>query len=331
MKKQIVAMLTCLMMCSVFVFSGFTSHAVIGQGDDMLDFYVPYSRPEGDGVGYISIAVEQNGIYKLETFVWFVQPFSEVDEFGSDFEACTCWVAINNNNLAIMIENTSPDVTFTCNLFTMYYSDTTGTRMDVLKSSILYQEDSGEDWIGYDLNYNNYNMNVIGYEIGGNAYLDSSSLNTGGKFYYPRIHWNNDGKDEIAILNKIFEELQYVSSATQNLIHIRLDTLRSAEALSRILDILQSNISEDEMQKQLEFESSSSTQTDELNSLNQQTQVYKPDVDTTAQSIDDNLNISTDANYGVLLSTITGNSNILTMLLVSVSVALISFVFFGKR
>lgn len=329
MKKQIVAMVTCLIMCSVFVLNGFTSHAVIGQGDDMLDFYVPYSRPEGDGVGYISIVVEQNGIYKLETFVWDVQPFGEVDEYGSDFEACTCWVGINDNNLAIMISNESPDIFFTCNLFTMYYSDSTGTRMDVLKTSILFQKDSGEDWIGYDLNYNNYNMNVLGYEVGGNVYVRDSNLNTGGKFYYPRIHWNQEVGFEVYM--EIMQYLARISVETDHLNHIALSNSATRWAVEEIRDMLKAQVDSIEQEKMEQFESSSSTQTNELNSLNQQNQLDKPSVEDVSTQVDSALDFEIDSNYGLLLSSVTGSSRIVTMMLVCAAIGLIAFVFFGKR
>lgn len=80
-----------------------------------------------------------------------------------------------------------------------------------------------------------------------------------------------------------------------------------------------------------DFNDNSNVQSGQLGDLNNQTGTDKVDIDSTSQDIDSNLDVETDANYGVLLSTFTENNNILTMLLVSVSIALISFVFFGKR
>lgn len=80
-----------------------------------------------------------------------------------------------------------------------------------------------------------------------------------------------------------------------------------------------------------DFSENSSGQSDSLNDLNEQMQTEKPDIDSTSDDIDQNLDIEVDANYGTLLSTFTNDKNILVMLLACVSLALISYVFFGKR
>lgn len=79
------------------------------------------------------------------------------------------------------------------------------------------------------------------------------------------------------------------------------------------------------------FKQDSNSQSSELNNLNQQAQADKIDINSASGSVDQNLDLDVDANYGVLLSTFTNNKNILTMLLAVSSMALISYVLFGKR
>lgn len=332
MKKQIIAMLTCLMMCSVFMFSSFVVDAAVGQGEYGLDFYVPYSKPEGDGMGYLSLVCERNGQYRLETFIWNIQPYDVLSENDVQFANGQAWFTINDSEVSILIQNTSQNAMVTANLFLLFYSDATGVeRMNFVKSGVLGHRGSGTEDLSYTLDYKDYDFRIVGYEVGGNAYaIDGTNAETSsGIFLCPTIHWNQE------VGYEVFQDIMYylarISVETDHLNKIALTSSATRQAIEEIRDSLKLQLDSIEQEKMDKFSSSSSSQTDDLNSLNQQTQVDKIDIESTSQTIDDNLNVSTDANYGVLLSTITGNSNILTMLLVSVSVALISFVFFGKR
>lgn len=327
MKKKILSALTCLMMCSVFLLSGFTSHAVVGQGDDMLDFYVPYSRPDADGMGYISLVVERDGVYKLETYIWNMQPYDVLNANSTQNASGQGWVIITDNEITVSVQNTSQNAMMTSNIFLLYESNGY-TRMDFVKSGTLGYRGSGTEDLYYTIDYKDYGMKIIGYEIGGNAYLSgSTSLDSPNKV--PCIHWNEEvGLD---VYQDIMMYLVQISSHTGNLSNILLENNITRKAVVDIRNALKLELDSIEQEQMDDFKNNSGVQSDELTSLNQQNQLEKPDVDSVSQQVDSVLDVEMDANYGMLLSSLTNNNRILTMMLVCSAVALISFVLFGKR
>ena len=79
------------------------------------------------------------------------------------------------------------------------------------------------------------------------------------------------------------------------------------------------------------FQDSSDGQSDKLNDLNEQNKMDKIDVDSASSSVDANIDGNAISNYGVVLSSITGSSKVVQMLLITLSVGLVSYVLFGKR
>lgn len=79
------------------------------------------------------------------------------------------------------------------------------------------------------------------------------------------------------------------------------------------------------------FAGDSKQQTDKINELNKENKTDKVDVNSAGSSVDDNLDMEAVGSYGMLLSVFTGNTHIVTYLLVVFAVALISYVLFGKR
>lgn len=79
------------------------------------------------------------------------------------------------------------------------------------------------------------------------------------------------------------------------------------------------------------FADNSNAQSSALNELNQQNDMEKIDIDSASGTVDDYIDANAISNYGVVLSTFTGNSKILQMLLITLSIGVVSYVLFGKR
>lgn len=80
-----------------------------------------------------------------------------------------------------------------------------------------------------------------------------------------------------------------------------------------------------------DFKQDSDSQSSQLNNLNQQTQMDRIDVDNVSSSVDANIDDNAVANYGVVLSSITGNGKVVQLMLIVLSVGLVSYVLYGKR
>lgn len=325
MKKKIIAMITCLMMCTVFIFSGFTSNAQIGTGSDGLDFYVPYSKPEGEDVGYISVVLRKNSEFYLTTFFWIAEPLETFNNNTVAFNtnAVVYFSDNNRNQINVELSNISDNVQGLGAIFR--YIDTTN-KLAICKSVEVL---GVNDILTYQLDYSAYGFEIVGIEFGGNCIFTNSNSYNNYLIVTPRIHWGGD--TSVQLLGEV------ISLLGQGLVPMKLYLPKLSNIdlnlteIKGLLDEMYGSISDEEQQKINQFENASGVQSDELSSLNQQTQVNKIDVDSASQTVDANLNIQTDANYGVLLSTFTSNDRILTMLLLVASVSLISFVLFGKR
>lgn len=317
-------MITCLIVCITFVFSGFTSNAQTGSGSDGLDFYVPYAKPSGDGVGYVSFVLENKNtsVKQLITFFWCVETYISYDTtYGVVDEGHFGLVYLNgtdNSTINIEINNSSQ------NLMAVYsfgYYGNGSNSLQLVSNDLLFCE----SWYSYTLNVG-ANYNIVGVEFGGNAVFSNSNLRFTST---PRIHWGGD--NSCSLLN----EMLLIMGQNQAMFQTYFPKLNHIDfTLGKMHDMLaemKAQLNEEEQSKMDNFVNNSTSQSGALSDLNNQTSVDKIDVNSMSQDIDANLDIATDANYGVLLSTITGNSNILTMLLMCASIALISFVFFGKR
>lgn len=313
------------MMCTVFVFSGFTSNAQIGTGADGLDFYVPYAKPEGEDVGYFSIVLEKDSEFYLTTYFWIAEPLETFNNNTVAFNtnAVVYFSDSNPSIINVEIANISDNVQGLGAIFR--YIDSSN-RLSICKSIEVI---GSNDILIYQLDYSKYGFEIVGIEFGGNCLFTNSISYNNHLIYTPRIHWGGD--NSVQLLEEI------CSLLGQGLVPMKLylPKLSSIDLnlteIKGLLGEMYGSISDEEQQKINQFENDSGAQSDELSSLNQQTQVDKIDVDSASQTVDANLNIQTDANYGVLLSTFTSNDRILTMLLLVASVSLISFVLFGKR
>lgn len=160
--------------------------------------------------------------------------------------------------------------------------------------------------------------------------------------YYPKLnelllrltHIDLDMDSLIDLADSIITELEEVNTELDSItdeIHDNTGVLVNIRTELNTLRKSLVNSSDDDKSTTDGFKQDSDLQSSELNNLNQQTQVDRIDVDSASGSVDDNLDVEVDANYGVLLSTFTENKNILTMLLAVASMGLISYVLFGKR
>lgn len=115
---------------------------------------------------------------------------------------------------------------------------------------------------------------------------------------------DSENKEQNAELDRIYEELQDI--------HETLLDSKDKDSTDKFTD-------------------DSNSQSDKLNQMNQQNQMDKIDVDSASSSVDANIDGNAIANYGVVLSSITGQGKVVQLMLIVLSVGLVSYVLFGKR
>lgn len=100
------------------------------------------------------------------------------------------------------------------------------------------------------------------------------------------------------------------------------------DSLDRLSEIIQGGSNSSDMNN---FVDSSTSQSGDLGTLNQQAQVDKIDINSASSVVDGYIDMGSVGEYGTLLSALTNNGRVVQMLLISLSVALVGYIFFGKR
>ena len=123
------------------------------------------------------------------------------------------------------------------------------------------------------------------------------------------------------------------TSILNKLNKILSQTTQLEDSVSALYDLIVEVYGQDDADKILmdSFQDKSSSQGSQLGQLTQDSQVNKIDINSASSTIDSNIDMDNVGEYGVLLSTFTNNSRILSLILISLSVALVAYVFFGKR
>lgn len=80
-----------------------------------------------------------------------------------------------------------------------------------------------------------------------------------------------------------------------------------------------------------EFGDTTTQQSDKISDLQEQNKVEKVNPDSASSSVDSNIDAEEIGNFGTVLTVFTGDTHILQYILIVLSVALISYVLFGKR
>ena len=105
------------------------------------------------------------------------------------------------------------------------------------------------------------------------------------------------------------------------------------DKVSKMYELLVQVYGQDEADKLVvdNFQSISSSQGSQLGQLTQDSQVDKIDINSASTTVDSNIDLNAVGSSGVVLSALTGNQKVLTMLLGVTAISLIAYVFFGKR
>lgn len=342
MKNRIMAFVTCLVVCCTFMLSGFESFAKV------VEFKLNYAEPEvSEFSGYCNvITLNSSGGYGCQTYFWSMVPMDS--GIGTYMD-----IRYDSSNQSVSFYPTLPDAyngnsnQATYSLCVIYNNG----KCDLLKQGIgagvptsyKYTANSGTNIVAI-IPQGNYrlsskpSMSDTYNIIFGEDTLFYNILNS----LLSVLNQNQELLDEyMPLLSDILSNTDYMSSALSDLydlVDVLLDDINSnhAEMLEQnqaiydeLYELKEHLIQNDGSMN--DFEDSSSNQSNQLNDLNQDTQVNKPNVDDMSSTVDQNLNVDIDTNYGMLLSAFTTNNRILTMLLIVASISLISFVLFGKR
>lgn len=135
-------------------------------------------------------------------------------------------------------------------------------------------------------------------------------------------------------LNVVLESMEDIKGVLDvlhydnNEINYQLSVMR--DDLQQIYDYMAQSKNEDK-QNTDSLKENSDSQSDKLNDLNEQNKMDKIDVDSASSSVDANIDGNAISNYGVVLSSITGQGKVVQLMLIVLSVGLVSYVLFGKR
>lgn len=126
------------------------------------------------------------------------------------------------------------------------------------------------------------------------------------------------------------EKLQWIGNNLQVVISQQQET---NSWLNKIFDSIQRFFNSDSADKKKvdDFANNSTTQSQNINELNQQSQSEKVDIDSASGSVDSYIDTNAISSYSGVLASFTGNPHILQFILIVLAVGLVSYVLFGKR
>ena len=320
-ENRIFSIITCFVMCFTFCINDFASMAAIGKGESGTDFTVPYSKPEGDGVGYCAIVVEKAGTYYLDVVVLQMTDFSEDSSNTTGYSNSGVAVAGFENGYVYIECGNGSETNYV--YFSMWRYLGSSDKVQYYDSGLLATSGMDGDVCVWTINYVGYGYTVVGYELGGIFGLGTKNALT--TFKAPTIYWGADGAlyDIMNILmkNQSMYELYFPKLNQMNL------------NISQIRQLLEEmkTMSEEDENKSEQLVASTSNKKGELDSVGKESKVDKVDSVDASNNVDSNIDFDSVGNYGVLLSTITSNKNVLQLIMIVLSVATVSYVLFGKR
>lgn len=272
---------------------GICSFSFDSYATDNIIVQVPYSEPTtSDYSGYINVLyVNSNGQYGVWTTSWFIQPEHQ-----------------NNESGVVRSPNTHMDITVDGNIVRFQATNLAG-----LDTTCVIQN--------YVVGFNMVNVSVgngeptYNYEYDVSVYGDIVSFAVYGN--YGTVLPTSWGQ------YPSFTVLYGSDSAMYDKLSEILNSLLSMEETMQQTD--------GDREAVEEFNSTSKSQSDSINELNEQNKTDKIDVDSTSSEIDSNIDTEAIENYGTVLSVFTSNTHILQYILIVLAVALIAYVLFGKR
>lgn len=343
-RKQIMSVLMALVMAgSICFFEPMTVNAV-GQSSS-LTFNVNYPEPTtGEHNGYFCVVTRDSvsGTYYLNTFFWFMQPYSNSTTSNSSSTHLEYKSVMN-------VKVNSSNVTFT--------PDVSGTTLfdwsfcELGSSDNLYVYKRGYYSVGAtnsSYSYTYSNRNIVAFMFSGNV---GDVLNhVGSSVPTPVIHWSNS-VDANLLYDNFYETIAAIDELNEDVVAVLNDVLISNRSIEQKLDILISlhetsnnwlekiwnsiqeffSPSTEDQEVTDSLKENSQSQSNQLNDLNEQSKVEKVDPDSASASVDSYIDTAAVGTYGTVLSTFTGNNTVLQYLLIVFAVAFIGYVLFGKR
>lgn len=338
-------MVAALLVCS-FSFNSLESNAAVVD-----EYYLDYAEPTCSNTqGYVSLALQNNrtGEMEIVTFFWNTLALSEEIQ-----QPCLMYFDIVNDyeivfapygNLAYVdsamytLTRITPD-----SIFVPYYP-TTGASSKV-------------SWaFGID------GYTFVGFKYGGNAmgdFAQSQGYNfalyfaTDGsskqlmQIYSVLTSSNSLTMQQLSSINSIMSNTDTVESKLQSLLDyasgIRSDLTDIKEQLDEILGeekkqtswlqkIWEALTGSSEQKDKIDEESSKAEQqAGQLGQLNEQNKTDKVDPGQANDSVNSAIDKNQIQNYSIVLGVFTNESHIAQMLLIVIAIALVGYVFFGKR
>lgn len=356
-KKVTLAILMTFVVVFTGIFSTSFNSSAANEMDHGQEFNVNYAEPStSDNQGYICLyVVNSSGVYGVVTYFW--NTIASASGYDSPSYA---YITLSSSSIKFQIAGSSGA--------SGYYSLTqigmTGNWWNVKNSSTEPFEydfaSAGMTVLGYHYKGNvgsisGMTMSTNPFTVYFNSDASATLLRDLWDLVYGiwQLDWsildalNNIGASVDGVENQLASCISYLQSVDSELDSIKSELQKIYSKADEILseEKKQTNFlewiwysiekffnpSDEDKQKEDDYNAESELQKNEIDDLNEQNQTEKVDVDTAVSDVDANINYDDMAQYGGVLATITNNEYILQLILVVVSIAIISYVLFGKR
>lgn len=347
-KKNCIVALMCALsvLLSSFAF-GFESNA-------MELYRVGYSQPPtGENNGYMNVIyMDSSGNKSCDTYWWYIAPYQQVDVSNG---------SLTTSSMDVDVQSSRGKITFTAKTASNVSSrvlvvklNQAGSMEIVWIQNFVYQSEFYIDmaysypiWsfacfgnvseITYDYDYNvdrgftvMYSDEGMNYDLFSDMAIALGKLEISNQAIYEQVFESNSNLRKIwknqDELEEWLADALAIIDAQNTEQNAELD--RIYEELQDIHETLLESKDKDSTDK---FAEDSNSQSDKLNQMNEQNKMDKIDVDSASSSVDANIDGNAIANYGVVLSSITGQGKVVQLMLIVLSVGLVSYVLFGKR
>lgn len=352
--KKIISSLMCVMALIIGVCSfSFNSYA------NGYEFFVPYAEPCCDeSSGYLNLLMrnKSTGEYFVNTYFWNITSVNSSQAESSAY----AHIVLSSSSLYFTIAGNAGTVA----RYHLAVYGSSGQIVEVASSGSASTERSwsGSECVGFmyrgnvgyferKADFSEYLAYTCYFSSDSSAVLISSILDLIGGLSLDNdtiisqlysIMNNTDGLE-----NQLSSVVEYLKSCKSELvsINVELDEIfykassildeqkKSNSWLEKIWNSIREFISpsDDDKQKSDEYTEESSGQKNEIDDLNKNNQTVQPDIDSSASSVDENIDYDSVGAFGGVLAVITNNKYVLQMILASVSVLIIGYVLFGKR
>lgn len=344
-RKSILSVLLALVVFSVCICStSFRSH---GATSMTKTFNVGYAQPYcSETSGYISVMYYGPGDahYSLYTYFWTIEPYGSENYSTNVFPQMG--ITITNNYIKLFPW---------CHSDSNYFVNICG--YDSTDNLVILQKKSNDVVSGTPFEHSYSGYTITGYVFGGNAVINTASTLTYAEV--PNIIFNSTS-DAASMNSYLYQILGAIKDYegpiydilgnVQNIYNETLNMSQKLDSMKKLLEEIKAEQEEsntwlgkiwqsiqqlfdtgEDTDKVIKYKDESSSKKNEINELNKESQSEKVNVDSATSDVDANIDYDNMAQYGGVLATVTNNEYILQLILVVVSIAIISYVLFGKR